>query len=319
MEQDIVRIIDLHAAYGRGPGRVQALQGVNLHVRAGEIFGLLGPNGAGKTTLLAALEGLHRPDRGSLHVAGIDVAAHPQRARPLLGVQFQHTTLMDDLTAGELMRVYAAMYEVFLTPQEIARRLAEYGLEGQAQAFPRRLSGGQQQRLALALALVNDPRLVLLDEPTSALDPHARRAVWDLIRQMQRGGRTVILTTHALEEAETLCDRVAIVDRGQVIACDTPAALVAGLHASSRILLAPAPGTDLSPALCPEQLLALPGVRGVQREGERLAVATCDPVRTLAHVYDLAQQQGVRLGEITLRQPNLEDVFLHLTGRSVLA
>jgi ABC-2 type transport system ATP-binding protein len=307
MEPELVRINDLYAAYGRGARRVQALQGVNLQVQAGEIFGLLGPNGAGKTTLLAALEGLHRPERGAVQVAGIDVLRSPQQVKRLIGIQLQHTSLMDDLTAGELMQVYAAMYEVFLTAVEIEQRLAEYGLAGLAQVFPRRLSGGQQQRLALALAQVNNPRLVLLDEPTSALDPHARRAVWDLIRAMQASGQTVILTTHSMEEAEALCQRVAIIDRGQVIACDTPARLAAGLQANSRITIAP--------YFSNEQVGALAGVHSVQMDGQRLTIETSDPLRTLAQLYDLAQQRQVRLAEITLRQPNLEDVFLQLTGR----
>ncbi len=305
----IVHITDLHAGYGRGHSRVHALRGVNLDVPAGAIFGLLGPNGAGKTTLLAVLEGLHRPARGSVNVAGIDVLAYPQRVKQLLGTQFQHTSLMDDLTAGELMQVYAALYEVRLTPREIERRLAEYGLVGLAKVFPRRLSGGQQQRLALALAQVNDPCLVLLDEPASALDPHARRAVWDLIRQMPARGQTVILTTHAMEEAEALCQRVAIIDRGQVIACDTPVALAASLDAEARI--------SIAPCFSREQVQALAGVHSVYPDGTRLAITTREPLATLAQLYELAERQGVRLAEITLRQPNLEDVFLQLTGRGL--
>lgn len=307
MEQEFVRIIDLHASYGRGAQRVQALQGVSLQVQAGEIFGLLGPNGAGKTTLLAVLEGLHRPERGNVQVAGLDVLRSPQQVKRLLGIQLQHTSLMDDLTLGELIQVYAAMYEIFPTKTDIERRLAEYGLEGLANVFPRRLSGGQQQRLALALSQVNNPSLVLLDEPASALDPHARHAVWDLIRAMQANGQTVILTTHSMEEAEALCHRVAIIDRGQVIACDTPARLVASLGASSRI--------TINPYFSREQVLALEGVGSAQMDGFRLAIEADDPLRVLVQLYALAQQQGVRLAEITLRQPNLEDVFLQLTGR----
>lgn len=311
MEQEIVRIVDLHAAYGRGARRVQALLGVDLQVRAGEIFGLLGPNGAGKTTLLAVLEGLHRPERGSVHVAGIDVVRQPQAVKKLIGIQLQRTSLMDDLTAGELMQVYAAMYEVFPTAAEIERRLAAHGIGGLAKSYPRRLSGGQQQRLALALAQVNNPAIVLLDEPTSALDPHARRAVWELIRSMQANGQTVILTTHSMEEAETLCDRVAIIDRGQVIACDTPAALVTGLGASSRITLPLYFSCD--------EVQALPGAGSAQIDGARLTIETNDPLATLVQLYDLAQRRKVNMAEMSLRQPNLEDVFLQLAGRPLQA
>ena len=305
--QAILEVAGLHASYGRGDRRVQALAGVDLQVRAGEIFGLLGPNGAGKTTLLAVIEGLHRPDRGSVQVAGIDVLRRPQQVKPLLGIQLQHTALMDDLTAGELIQLYAALYAIFPTPADVERRLAEYGLAGQAGVFPRRLSGGQQQRLALALAQVNNPALVLLDEPSSALDPHARRAVWDLIRHMQAEGKTVILTTHSMEEAEALCDRVAIVHEGRVIACGAPAELVAGLGAASRIV------TDADLGL--EQALALEGVGKAGSDGRQLTIETHDLLRTLANLYTLAEAGGVRLGDITLRQPNLEDVFLQLTGR----
>lgn len=307
MEQPVVYIDDLHAAYGRGAQRVPALQGVSLQVQAGEIFGLLGPNGAGKTTLLAVLEGLHRPARGDVTVAGIDVRRAPQQVKRLLGIQLQHTSLMDDLTVGELMQVYAAMYEVFPAAGEVEQRLATYGLAELAKTFPRRLSGGQKQRLALALAQVNNPTIVLLDEPTGSLDPHSRRAIWDLIRQMQARGQTVLLTTHSMEEAETLCQRVAIIDRGQVIACDTPARLVAGLGATSHIRIAP--------YFSVEQVLALQGVRDARLEGAQLAVETIDPLPTLVQLYSLAEQQQVRLTELTLRQPNLEDVFLQLTGR----
>lgn len=309
MEQEIVHIVDLHAAYGRGARRVQALQGVDLQVKTGEIFGLLGPNGAGKTTLLSIVEGLHRPQRGSVHVAGIDVLRRPQAVKRLIGIQLQRTSLMDDLTVGELMQVYAAMYEIFPTAAEIERKLAAYGIADLVRTYPRRLSGGQQQRLALALAQVNNPAIVLLDEPTSALDPHARRAVWDLIRQMQANGQTVILTTHSMEEAETLCARVAIIDRGQVIACDTPARLVAGLGAISRITL---------PAYfsCNE-VQALPSVSSAQMDGARLSIETNEPLTTLVQLYELAQRSNVRLAEMSLRQPNLEDVFLALTGRAL--
>lgn len=309
MEQPVIFIDDLYAAYGRGTRRVPALQGVSLQVQAGEIFGLLGPNGAGKTTLLAVLEGLHPPDGGVVTVAGIDVRRAPQQVKRLLGIQLQHTSLMDDLTVGELMQVYAAMYEVFPAAGEIEQRLTTYGLAGLAKTFPRRLSGGQQQRLALALAQVNNPTIVLLDEPTDSLDPHSRRAIWDLIRQMQASGQTVLLTTHSMEEAETLCQRVAIIDRGQVIACDTPARLVAGLGANSHI--------NIAPHFSVEQVLALDGVRSARLEASRLVIETSDPLPTLVQLYALAEQQHVRLNEITLRQPNLEDVFLQMTGRSL--
>lgn len=226
MKQTMIQIENVHAAYGRGARAVHALRDVSLSVQAGEIFGLLGPNGAGKTTLLACLEGLHRPERGRIMVNGLDVTREPNRVKRQLGIQLQRTALMDDLTAGELMQAYAAMYEIFLGKDEIRARLAQFGLAEQERVFPRRMSGGQQQRLAL----VNDPQVVLLDEPTGVLDPRSRRSVWDLIRRMHADGLTVILTTHSMEEAEALCERVAIMNHGQIIANDTPAQLINNLN-----------------------------------------------------------------------------------------
>lgn len=229
MEQTMVHLENVHATYGHGARVVHALRDVNLNVKAGEIFGLLGPNGAGKTTLLACLEGLHRPERGLVMINGLDVTREQNRVKRQLGIQLQRTALMDDLTAGELMQAYAAMYEIFPGNAEIRARLAQFGLTDQVNIFPRRMSGGQQQRLALALALVNDPAVVLLDEPTGVLDPYSRRSVWEIIRRMHAEGRTVILTTHSMEEAEALCERVAIMNHGQIIACDTPAQLITNL------------------------------------------------------------------------------------------
>lgn len=230
MEQTMIQIENVDASYGRGARAVHALRNVNLRVQAGEIFGLLGPNGAGKTTLLACLEGLHRPDHGRITVNGLDVTRETDQVKRKLGIQLQRTALMDDLTAGELMQAYAAMYEIFPSKAEIQTRLAQFGLAEQARVFPRRMSGGQQQRLALALALVNDPAVVLLDEPTGVLDPRSRRTVWEIIRRMHAEGRTVIITTHSMEEAEALCQRVAIMNHGQVIANDTPARLITNLN-----------------------------------------------------------------------------------------
>src|SRR5262245_16276523 len=219
MRQPVIAIDDVSAVYGRGARQVQALRDVTLTVQPGEIFGLLGPNGAGKTTLLACVEGLHRPVQGSIQVAGLDVGQQPTVVKRKLGLQLQRAALLHDLTVSELLEVYAALYEVYLTPKQVADLLARFDLSAQRHMLARRLSGGQQQRLCLAIAIAHDPEIVLLDEPTTGLDPHARRAVWDLIRQLHRDGRTLVLTTHAMEEAEALCDRVAIIDHGQIVRC----------------------------------------------------------------------------------------------------
>ena len=307
MNENAIEIHDLSAGYGRGRRRVRALIDVSLHVPRGEIFGLVGPNGAGKTTLLSCVEGLHRPERGQVRVSGADVGERTTDARRALGIQLQHTALLDDLTAAELIAVYAALYEVFLSKEEVRLLLARLDLEEKAQTLARRLSGGQKQRLALALALANDPQVVLLDEPTSALDPRARRAMWGVIRELHQEGRTVVLTTQAMEEAEALCGRVGIIDQGRIVACNTPARLIAELDAH------PVLKTSLDLPL--EQAEALPSVRAARYSGQYLEIETAQPQATLAALQERAAALGRSLGDVMLRQPNLEDVFLKRTGR----
>jgi ABC-2 type transport system ATP-binding protein len=284
---------------------------VSLQIQGGEIFGLLGPNGAGKTTLLSCVEGLHRPAKGKVWVGGVDVSREPTVAQRKLGIQLQHTALLDDLTVTELVQVYAALYKVYLNANQICGLLDRFGLNESHDKLARRLSGGQKQRLALALALANDPEIVLLDEPTSALDPHARRAVWRIIRELHSEGRTLVITTHAMEEAEALCGRVAIMDNGQVIACDTPARLIASLDAS------PVLKTSLDAPL--DQVQSLPGVHATRYSGQYLEIETSQPQATLSALQELALQLGRSIGDVMLRQPNLEDVFLKLTGKQLSA
>jgi len=306
MSQDlIIDILDLTATYGS----LTALKDVNLSISKGEIFGLLGPNGAGKSTLLACVEGLLTPKSGEAWVGGVKVQADPMAARKQLGIQLQKTALLDDLTVAELVEVYAALYEVFLTRSQIDDVLMRFGLLEKRNILSRRLSGGQQQRLALAVAVVNDPQIVLLDEPTSALDPHARRAVWDEIRRLHEEGRTVVLTTHSMEEAEALCGRVAIIDRGQVIACDTPSALVADLNLNSLL--------KATVELPLDKVRVLPHVNHARYSGQHLEVETARPDATMIALQELAARSGRSLQDMMLRQPNLEDVFLKLTGREL--
>ena len=305
MSQPIIDAQNLIAAYGP----MQALKGVSLTVEKGEIFGLLGPNGAGKTTLLACVEGLHKPNQGSIHVGGINVQVDSTATKRQLGIQLQRTALMDDLTVAELVEVYSALYEVYLTAEQINALLARFDLFEKRNTLARRLSGGQQQRLALAVAIANDPQIVLLDEPTSALDPHARRAVWDIVRQLHDEGRTVVLTTHAMEEAEALCGRIAIIDRGQIVACDTPAALIANLQLNSML--------KATVELPLEQVRALPNVSNARYTGQHLEMETAKPEVTLTALHELAARSGRSIRDVMLRQPNLEDVFLKLTGRAL--
>ena len=302
MSQTIIDAQNLTAAYGS----TTALKGVSLSVEKGEIFGLLGPNGAGKSTLLACVEGLHKPTQGSVHVGGINVQVDSTATKRQLGIQLQRTALMDDLTVAELVEVYAALYEVYLTSNQINDLLTRFDLIEKRNTLARRLSGGQQQRLALAVAISNDPQIVLLDEPTSALDPHARRAVWDIVRQLHDEGRTIVLTTHAMEEAEALCGRIAIIDHGQIVACDTPAALIANLQLNSML--------KATVELPLDQVRALPNVSNARYTGQHLEVETARPEVTLTALHELAARSGRSIRDVMLRQPNLEDVFLKLTG-----
>jgi ABC-2 type transport system ATP-binding protein len=311
MNGTVIRVDGLSASYGRGANLVEALRDVSLEVQPGEIFGLLGPNGAGKTTLLSCVEGLHRPASGTVRVGGADISGNPTAAKQKLGIQLQHTALLDDLTVAELVQVYAALYQVFLSVDQVSRLLDRFDLGENRDKLARRLSGGQKQRLALAISIANDPEIVLLDEPTSGLDPHARRAVWGIIRELHSEGRTIVITTHAMEEAEALCGRVAIIDSGQVIACDTPARLIASLDAS------PVLKTSLDVPL--ERVQTLPGVHTTRFSGQYLEIETSQPEVTLSALRDLAMQFGRSIGDVMLRQPNLEDVFLKLTGKQLHA
>ena len=301
----MIDIQNVTAAYGT----LTALKSVSLNVQKGEIFGLLGPNGAGKSTLLACVEGLHNPAQGQVQVGGINVQKDPMMAKKQLGIQLQKTALLDDLTVAELVVVYAALYEVFLNRAQVDDLLKRFDLLEKRNTLARRLSGGQQQRLALAVAVANNPGIVLLDEPTSALDPHARRAVWEIIRQLHDEGRTIVLTTHAMEEAEALCGRIAIIDRGEVVACDTPGALIANLNLNAML--------KATVELPLETVRALPNVSNARYSGQHLEVETNKPEATMAALQELAAKSGRSIRDVMLRQPNLEDVFLKLTGRQL--
>ncbi|MCS6846108.1 MAG: ABC transporter ATP-binding protein [Anaerolineae bacterium] len=298
MEALAIEVKGVSAHYGAGRRRVEALKDVSVEVRRGEIFGLLGPNGAGKTTLLSCIEGLHRLDRGSICVAGIDVLHNSRPAKRKLGVQLQSTALMEGLTALELLKAYAALYEVYPTRAALMALLARFGLAEQAHKRAKQMSGGQQQRLALAIALVTDPQIVLLDEPTSALDPHARRALWEMIHAIHEEGRTIIITTHNMDEAESLCSRVAIMDAGRIVACDTPSQLIASTGAR--------PVLRAAIELPPDDVQPLAGAVQMRRAGEYLEVETVDPTATLQSLYELAARHSRAVRDIVVRQPNLE-------------
>jgi ABC-2 type transport system ATP-binding protein len=287
-------------------GAVEAARGVSFQVEDGEIFGLIGPNGAGKTTTVECVLGLREPDEGRIEVCGLDARRQPQEAKQRLGAALQTTALQDQITPREALRLFGALYRQADPPGPLLERFA---LADKADAAFDTLSGGQRQRLALALAFVNRPDIVLLDEPTAGLDPQARRDLHDTILGMKRDGHTVLLTTHQLVEAEVLCDRIAIIDRGTVIAADTPRAIIGRSQALPSIHLVTAGPVD------PADVARLPDVRDVEGGGCDLRVRTTHAPRTLAALSARLEALGVEIVELHLRKATLEDVFLELTGR----
>jgi ABC-2 type transport system ATP-binding protein len=291
-------------------GAVTAVDGVDLAVAAGEVFGILGPNGAGKTTTLEMIEGLRAPDAGTIRVAGFDAVTQSDQVRRLIGVQLQTTALFDYLSAAELIELFAGIYDVDGSSARVNELLRMVGLQEKRNARVDELSGGQRQRLSITLALVNRPQVAFLDEPTTGLDPAARRDLWQTMRDIRGAGTTVVLTTHYMEEAEALCDRVAIMDRGRIIACDTPQALIRGLGALATIRAEIAGG-----ALPATELASLPGVTASTGGDGQVELQTTDAHVTLVALLSLAGRERVQLVGLRTAQASLEDVFLSLTGR----
>lgn len=286
-------------------GDLTAVDEVTLQVAEGEFVGVLGPNGAGKTTLLEMIEGLRKPDAGEVRLLGEQVWPRNPRLQPRLGVQLQASSFFERLSAREQIHTFASLYGVGVGPAD--EWLERVGLTDKADTRVEDLSGGQAQRLSIACALVHDPEVVFLDEPTAALDPQARRNLWDLLSSINESGRTVVLTTHYMDEAEVLCDRVAVMDRGRILQFDTPAALVRGLDAPARITVAP--GT-----LTADQAAAIPGVTEAGEGLDGVVLVTRDPAGVLT-----ALAAGDHLAGVSVRTGTLEDVFLSLTGREYRA
>jgi ABC-2 type transport system ATP-binding protein len=287
-------------------GAVEAVCGVSFDVARGEIFGLLGPNGAGKTTTLECILGLRRPDAGMITIDGIDAAAHPEQAKQRVGAQLQAATLQDKITPRQALGLFAAFYREPANADDLIERFA---LAAKADAPFDSLSSGQKQRLFLALAFINQPQLVVLDEPTAGLDPQARRELHGIIAGLRTAGRTVLLSTHYLEEAHQLCDRVGILHEGRLIAVATPGELIARARAVPQVAVRTA--RPLDGAL----VGSLPGVvsREPQEQGWRLG--TADVNQTISALVKQLESQGNELLDLQIHRPSLEDVFIELTGR----
>ncbi|MCL4849318.1 MAG: ABC transporter ATP-binding protein [Acidobacteria bacterium] len=289
-------------------GDVLAVDGLDLDVTEGECFGLLGPNGAGKTTTIEILEGLLAPDAGEVEVLGRRWDRDERELRQRLGIQLQETQLTEKLTVGETLRLFRSFYRRGREVDEVLR-LVE--LETKRDAWFSKLSGGQKQRLAVGCALVGEPDLLFLDEPTTGLDPQSRRQLWGLLERFKAGGGTILLTTHYMDEAETLCDRVAVVDRGRIIALGTPRELIASLGAEHVVEFAVAGGAVVEH----DALTALPGVREVRRDGASWALSTSHVHLAVPALLSLLARRDAELSMLTTHSATLEDVFVALTGR----
>jgi ABC-2 type transport system ATP-binding protein len=302
--EPVIRVRGLTKRYGD----VLAVDGIDFDVATGEIFGLLGPNGAGKTTTVEILEGLREPDGGEVTVLDVDVTKGANALKPRIGVSLQTAALYPKLTVTELIDLFRSFYPRSRPTDEIIDAL-ELGERRNARSEV--LSGGQRQRLAVALSLVNDPELVFLDEPTTGLDPAARRSLWDIVRGLKAAGRSVLLTTHYMEEAEILCDRIAIMDHGRILEMGGVEELISR-HFQERTVR-----FDRLDGLARDELASLPGVTSVKEDADEVLIYTRDPGRTVGGLLDLADTRGVEPQNLAIRRATLEDVFLDLTGRAL--
>ena len=301
----VIKVDHLRKVYGT----TVAVDDVSFEIYGGEIFGMVGPNGAGKTTTTECIEGLRQPDGGAIQVFGMSPQKEAYALRERIGVQLQTSALQDRLKVWEALDLFASFYA---KPVDTQALLEQMGLKEKRSDKFAKLSGGQKQRLFIALALINDPELVFLDELTTGLDPQARHAMWDMVRGIRERGKTVFLTTHFMEEAERLCDRVAIVDHGKIVALDTPQNLIRNLGAENRLIFSIDGKLDL------QKLQRLNGVTAVEPENDEFIVSGHGE-RLVGDVVHAITTNGARLRTLRTEQPTLEDVFLKLTGRKMRA
>jgi ABC-2 type transport system ATP-binding protein len=300
--QEIIQVKNLVKKYGD----FTAVNGVEFSVQKGEVFGLLGPNGAGKSTTLEMLVGLRKPDAGTAIVGGFNIQSELKKVKEVIGVQLQSTTLFELLTVTEILKMYASFYPKNV---DISELIEDMQLTDKAKSRIKGLSGGQKQRLAIALALVHDPWILFLDEPTTGLDPQARRTLWDIVLRLKERGKTVVLTTHYMDEAHVLCDRIAIMDQGRLIALDTPSLLVKRLQSDSAIEFR---FPDLAEQVSFEKLN---GVKQVGKQNDTYVLYTDDIQTTLTALILYAAEKQLELMDLQTRTATLEDVFIHMTGR----
>jgi ABC-2 type transport system ATP-binding protein len=300
---------DLRKTYD---GKVEAVRGLNLEIQQGECFGLLGPNGAGKTTTIEILEGLSEPTSGEVSILGHSWRKDEREMREWLGISLQETRLSEKLTVRETIELFASFYREPRSSEEVLEQLQ---LAEKADSWVGKLSGGQRQRLAVATALVCNPKILFLDEPTTGLDPQSRRQLWDIIRAFQRDGGTVLLTTHYMDEAERLCDRLAVVDHGQIIAEGSPADLIERLGGHHVVEFSVSGSNGASPGAANETWRGLPSVESVREDDGLIALNVKQPHLTIPALLEAIDRQGSKLQHLTTRQASLEDVFVRLTGR----
>lgn len=306
-----IRANELRKRY-EGKPPVDAVRGLDLAVEQGECFGLLGPNGAGKTTTIEILEGLLPATSGEVEILGMQWGRQDQEIKERIGISLQETKLAEKLSVRETLELFRSFYADGIEPEAAMRAVS---LEEKQSTWVAKLSGGQKQRLAVACALVGDPDLLFLDEPTTGLDPQSRRQLWEIIRDFGRQGRTVLLTTHYMDEAERLCNRVAIVNAGQVIALGTPRELIASLGGEHVIEFAlVAEGNGELPA---ETFAELPAVRSARKEANHYSLSVAEPHVALPALLGMLTDRSLALANLTTRHASLEDVFVHLAGRHI--
>lgn len=305
-----IRCANLFKTYpGKPP--VDAVRGLDLTVEVGECFGLLGPNGAGKTTTIEIIEGLLPATAGEVTVLGMHWGSHDEAIKERIGISLQETKLSEKLSIRETLTLFRSFYQNGIAPDEAIRLVS---LEDKAKSWVGKLSGGQKQRLAVACALIGDPDLLFLDEPTTGLDPQSRRHLWDIIRDFRSQGRTVLFTTHYMDEAERLCDRVAVVDQGKVIALGSPRELIASVG-GDHVVEFSVNGGNGQTTVSPDVLDGLPAVKSIRTEGDSYCLAVTAPHLVLPVLLNRLTEKGYELANLTTRHASLEDVFVHLTGR----